>query len=269
MSCTNCGHEQAEVYCARCGEKQPDHHDATIGHFFHELVHEVFHLDSKLALTLRTLVTRPGELTADYFAGRKTRYIKPLRLFLTLFALQLVAYTVYKPVALYSMQNVAQFALTANAMKPYDEIAAKKHMTRDQLFEKIDEKWQHNLSLMQLLNILGAALVLKILYRGKRHFGEHLVFSSHYLSFSYLYALCLWPVYLLTGLSLGVLMIVLMVLSNIVMATYFTLAIRRYYAQSLEKSIAKGILGYLGIFVASALVMQIAAVTAVVQVARG
>lgn len=75
-TCTNCGFEKVDVFCARCGEKQPDHHDVTVGHFFHELLHELVHLDSKLFRTLRVVVTRPGELTAEYFAGRKKRYIR-------------------------------------------------------------------------------------------------------------------------------------------------------------------------------------------------
>jgi hypothetical protein len=267
-ACSNCGHDRVDTFCARCGEKQPHHHDVTVGHFFHELLHEILHVDSKLFRTMRVLITRPGELTADYFAGRKTRYITPLRLFLTLFALQLVVYTIYKPVALYSMANVAKISASPDTMKNFGRLAAKKHMTTEQLIEKIDEKWQHNLSLLQLFMILGAALVLKVLYRGKRQYGEHLVFSAHYLTFSYVYAIAIWPLYWLIGLNFGPLMIAVMVVNMTLSAVYICIAIRRYYGQSLEKSIAKGILAWIGVFVVNALVMQIAAVTAVIQVAK-
>jgi hypothetical protein len=103
--CTNCGAEVVDVYCAHCGEKQPGHHDYAVSHFVHHAFHELIHLDSKLFTTLGLLVTKPGLLAAEYFGGRKTRYIAPLRLFLTLFALQLIAYTVYKPVAIYSLEG--------------------------------------------------------------------------------------------------------------------------------------------------------------------
>ena len=86
-ACTNCGAEMADVYCARCGERQPGHHDLSVKHFGHEIFHELLHVDSKLFVTLRDLVARPGFLAQEYFAGRKTRYIPPLRLFLTLFAI--------------------------------------------------------------------------------------------------------------------------------------------------------------------------------------
>ena len=62
--CTNCGYAIVDVYCARCGEKQPNHHDLTIGHFTHEVAHELLHVDSKLFRTMRDLVARPGALTS-------------------------------------------------------------------------------------------------------------------------------------------------------------------------------------------------------------
>lgn len=267
-ACTNCGDERVDSFCARCGEKQPHHHDVTVGHFFHELLHELLHIDSKLFRTMRLLVTRPGELTADYFAGRKTRYITPLRLFLTLFTLQLIVYTIYKPVALYSLATITRISSNPDTMKALDKLAAKKHMTTEVLIEKIDAKWQKNLSLLQLFNLLGSALVLKILYRSKRHFGEHLVFSSHYLAFSYIYAIAIWPIYFFMGITFSPMMIALMVVNMTLMAVYLCVAVRRFYGQSLEKSIAKGLLAWVGTFAVSVVVMQAAAVMAVIQVAK-
>lgn len=265
-TCTNCGNEQVDVFCAKCGEKQPDHHDVSLGHFFHELVHELLHLDSKLFRTLRVLITRPGELTADYFAGRKTRYITPLRLFITFFALQLIAYTIYQPVAVYSMRNLSKF--NPNVNRAFEKLAAKKKITVDQVLDRLDTRWQKNLSLLQFINLLGSAVVLKILYRRKRHFGEHMVFSAHYLTFAYLFSLTLLPIYAVTGLGLGGPMIAIMIVNNLIMATYLCIAVRRFYGQSLEKSIVKGILAYVGTFIVSALVMQISALIAVIQVAK-
>src|SRR5690349_2004447 len=141
-ACTNCGHAVVEVYCASCGEKQPDHHDLTVGHFTHELFHELAHVDSKVFRTLRDLVVRPGELTAAYFEGRKKRYIAPLRLFLTLFAIQFLAYTVYKPVAVYSletMMKVDQSHKLENALK---RASAKRNLPYEQVVERIEHRWQ-------------------------------------------------------------------------------------------------------------------------------
>lgn len=265
--CSNCGDARIDVFCAKCGEKQPDHHDVTVGHFFHELLHELVHVDSKLFRTLRVLAVRPGELTADYFAGRKTRYITPLRLFLTLFALQLIVYTIYKPVSAYSLATMLSVNPDPRITKTIEPMLAKKGLTLHEFVERVDERFHKNLSLIQLANILLAAIVLKVLYR-KRHLGEHMVFSAHYLSFAYLFSLVIWPVYLVTGLKLGVTTIVVMIVNNLLMVFYLSVAIRRHYGQSLEKSIVKGILGHIGMTAMSFVVMYGALIAAVVQTLR-
>ena len=47
-----------------------------------ETLEAFFHLDSKIFLSLRTLITKPGQLTAEYFRGRRKPYMAPLQLFL-------------------------------------------------------------------------------------------------------------------------------------------------------------------------------------------
>jgi hypothetical protein len=44
----------------------------------------VFHLDSRVWQTLRLLVTRPGELTREFIAGRHQMYLPPFRLYLVI-----------------------------------------------------------------------------------------------------------------------------------------------------------------------------------------
>jgi uncharacterized protein DUF3667 len=79
--CLNCGEPLSGVYCHACGQKgggPPLHfHD-----FVHELLHEFLHLDSKIWRTLRLLLFSPGTLTRELIAGRRVRYIGPVRLFL-------------------------------------------------------------------------------------------------------------------------------------------------------------------------------------------
>jgi hypothetical protein len=79
--CLNCGEMLSGAYCHACGQKgsgPPMHlHD-----FVHELVHESLHFDSKIWLTLRLLLFSPGTLTRELIAGRRVRYVGPVRLFL-------------------------------------------------------------------------------------------------------------------------------------------------------------------------------------------
>lgn len=80
--CLNCGTNIQLSHCPECGQSEIDS-DPTLREFLHELAEELLHWDGKLFRTYRLLVTRPGELTREYLAGRRVRYISPLRVYLT------------------------------------------------------------------------------------------------------------------------------------------------------------------------------------------
>jgi hypothetical protein len=245
-ACTNCGADAADVYCARCGERQPGHHDLSVAHFAHDVVHEFVHLDSKVLRTLRDLVTRPGFLTAEYFAGRKSRYIPPLRLFLTLFALQFLAFTFYKPAAMYTVSTMRRFD-SAGALSTLLEHAARhQHVTTAEIDERVDMRWHKYYSLLQLANIVGVALVLKVLYH-RRYLAEHLVFAAHFLAFSYIGTLVLvWPVYALYGVHPGALQKVLSAANIAIQLAYLFLGQRRFYASGTGATTIKTVLLWAG-----------------------
>jgi hypothetical protein len=47
----------------------------------HDVWHLLTHADDRLLSTLGVLLAKPGRLTLEYFAGRRTRYVPPFRLF--------------------------------------------------------------------------------------------------------------------------------------------------------------------------------------------
>jgi hypothetical protein len=82
-SCPECGTVVAGRYCAGCGQ-EAELELPTFGEFVHEFIGDHVALESKLLRTIVTLVRRPGMLTVEYVAGRRQRYVRPLRLYLTL-----------------------------------------------------------------------------------------------------------------------------------------------------------------------------------------
>ena len=89
--CANCGVALAGLYCHACGQRH-EPHIHSIGHFLAEAAESVTHADSRLWRTLLPLLFRPGFLTVEFFAGRRARYLPPIRLYLVLsVALFLVA----------------------------------------------------------------------------------------------------------------------------------------------------------------------------------
>ncbi|MBL8535956.1 MAG: DUF3667 domain-containing protein [Hyphomonadaceae bacterium] len=79
-ACLNCGAVLAGAYCSQCG--QAAHAHRTLSHLFEEVLHGLFHFDTKAWRTLPMLASRPGTLTHDYIYGKRARYISPLALFL-------------------------------------------------------------------------------------------------------------------------------------------------------------------------------------------
>lgn len=264
-TCTNCGSTLVDVYCARCSEKQPHRRDLTLSHFAHDVVHEMVHLDSKLFRTLKALVVQPGFLTAEAFAGRKTRYITPLRLFLTLFALHVLAYTIYKPLSIYSVGGASKMSGSPGIERLLEKVAKKRGMTKEVIAEQVDAKWQKNISLLQLVNVLGIALVLKLIY-WRRYFAEHLTFAAHYLSFTYLFALAIWPVYWVVGLGHGIVNRSLMAVTIIASMIYAFFALRRFYNG--RAVFLRTLLFYAGAYVVSVILLGGALFAAVFQVLK-
>jgi len=82
-ACANCGQPLAGRYCSACGEKALDAETRTVRHFVTEsLFDEITHLDSRFWVTLRLLLFKPGVLTREFIAGRRRRYIGPVKLLL-------------------------------------------------------------------------------------------------------------------------------------------------------------------------------------------
>lgn len=78
--CANCGAQVTSNYCGNCGQKS--HLHSSVLHLLEELIHGLFHFETKGWRTLPLLAFRPGELTKRYIDGQRTRFVSPLALFL-------------------------------------------------------------------------------------------------------------------------------------------------------------------------------------------
>ena len=83
LNCKNCAAPLGGHYCAHCGQ-EAQIETPTVGEFVREFLQDQVALEGKLLRTLKVLVAKPGQLTLDYIDGRRHRYIRPLRLYLTL-----------------------------------------------------------------------------------------------------------------------------------------------------------------------------------------
>jgi hypothetical protein len=80
--CGDCGAAAPGNYCSACG--QETHIETpTVRQFVHELLDQYVAVEGKLGRTLRVLLLQPGQLTRDYLEGRRQRYVRPLKLYLS------------------------------------------------------------------------------------------------------------------------------------------------------------------------------------------
>lgn len=81
--CLNCESTLTGRYCSQCGQKVTSSRP-TVGHFFSETVESLTHADSRLWKTLWFLLSKPGFLTKEFFEGKRSRYLPPIRLYIVL-----------------------------------------------------------------------------------------------------------------------------------------------------------------------------------------
>ena len=82
-ACAACGNRLEGRYCSACGERAVGPEDESLAAFLREQFHEVTSADGRLWRTFKALFV-PGKLTAEYFAGRRGLYPRPVRIFLVL-----------------------------------------------------------------------------------------------------------------------------------------------------------------------------------------
>jgi hypothetical protein len=81
--CANCGATVTGHFCANCGQKS-EHAIHSLWHFLSEATEDLTHADSRLWQTIGALLFKPGFLTTEFLAGRRVKYLPPIRLYLVM-----------------------------------------------------------------------------------------------------------------------------------------------------------------------------------------
>ncbi|MDB6146608.1 MAG: hypothetical protein JWO45_272 [Spartobacteria bacterium] len=79
--CENCGAELAGRYCSQCGQPAIDYR-RSFRHVIVDVLDSFLNWDSKFFATIGLLIARPWQLTNEFIAGKRVRYLHPLRLYL-------------------------------------------------------------------------------------------------------------------------------------------------------------------------------------------
>lgn len=258
-TCANCHAPVSAPYCGACGQKAVVH-IASAHEFLHHFVGHYVALEGKLWRTLGWLIAKPGALTVEFVAGRRGRFIDPLRLLLSMSLLMfvLMRWQVYQlpqaapaPAASAAVSAPAT-AATAAAVHDYDgplfdlfarasgNFAANygKYAAQTETVQAAQfwEAWLRFGPTLLLCMVPLLALLLKVLHLGTGwRYGEHLVYAMHLQSVTLLALLGM-----IGGMnSVGKLLI----MSG--MALYIVLSMRKVYGGGwIVLLLRAGALGY-------------------------
>lgn len=183
-TCKNCGHYFQGKYCNQCGEKMYQEKDRKIAHLFEEAFHFITHFEGSFFTTLKTILSRPGQVSKDYCDGIRKKYFKPLSLFLLL----VVAYLLFPLASGLNMplqSHMESNEYGAYAISKVDAFlnAHPNHslLTVKQQFAAKSEKLS---KLLLLLIIPFCALVLwPLSFFRRRLFFDQMVLSAEINSF--------------------------------------------------------------------------------------
>jgi Protein of unknown function (DUF3667) len=268
-ACPTCGGRLLGQFCHLCGEERPDPERLSLRHFFKHTAEELLDIEhSKIFRTVRALLLRPGLLTNEWIAGRRSLYVAPLKLLLVTFGLYFFLYTAYRPVAVYDVHTMIEQDSTGMWTKMIGEVSGELRLAPEEFINLWSDRWQGYMSLFQITMPAFVAVVIWLAYLfTARRFVEHFVFSMHLLSFTYLLAAIFWPVHLLTGIGLSGANLVLTAVAVVVGLAYLYVALRRVYGQSKGLTLLKTVFVYLGSYLTLTGLMVFTLMLAAIHVA--
>jgi Protein of unknown function (DUF3667) len=204
-ACANCGEPVSGRFCSNCGQRL-DHAVHSVWHFAGEAVEDLTHADSRLWSTLGALLFKPGFLTCEFLAGRRVKYLPPLRLYLVLSLLFFVVAALGRvggevtvlvvpqdgsrglpalPVPL-DAKNSEEACNTLATHGVLGRLLSEGcHKAVKDKGRALTETYKHNIPRAIFLSLPLLALALKPLYR--RYYVEHLLFLLHNHAFIFLW----------------------------------------------------------------------------------
>ena len=234
-ACPNCGEPFAAPrpkFCPACGQESTVR-PPKLGEFLQQFGGAYFATEGALWRTLKLLLTRPGELTVQYLAGRRKHYVLPLRLYLSAALLMLLALrltgslVVAEAPGLQGAQKLPErprsvsISLGLGSAGMRDGVyfceglpvwlctRLQKRLDHDtkgliQEAKNVGDRLLSNAGAMMIVLMPAFAAGLALLYRNRRlRYTEHLVFALHLHAFWALVAACMavgWDIVTLTGL---------------------------------------------------------------------
>lgn len=257
--CASCGWTFEGRFCPRCGERRLGAADYSLGAFAREALGTLTNLDSTVSRSFAALAVRPGLLTREYLAGRRTRYLRPMQLFvfcnIIFFFVQ--PFTRFDTLTTPLRVHLHQMPYSPLAREIVDGAVRGKGVSLREYEPLFNATIDAQASTLVVAMVPMLALLLAAMHR-RRYFAQHLVFSVHFFAFFLLLLPALATVLLAAQAGLravgagaawlwndGMVTIVLLTVCGV----YLYAGLRRSYGQGRGAAGCKAILLAMGVMV--------------------
>jgi hypothetical protein len=223
--CNNCGASLLGDFCHRCGQKEADTEWKTFSSIARQFWDELVSLDYKAVRSIGALF-HPGYLAAEFIAGRRGRYLSPLKVY---FLAAAIFFLVAPRVTDFTFERQMALDPDGEFSAQVEATLARTQMSRELYAERFNSRLQTIYTITPIFSVLSTALVLRLLF-GRRYPwpGPHMVFALYYIAFMFMVNLLLHGLHeAFRGLGHGRLMLILF---TIVMP-YMFVALRRVYGE--------------------------------------
>ncbi len=202
IKCLNCEKEFNSNfnYCPYCGQKNIDP-NPKLKHFISEFLSANFNVDSKIFITLKSLLLKPAWLSKEFLAGKREKYLTPVRLYLLISLVYFFVLSINND----NRQNIVEInedgitktgsiitvdSINTDAFNTFDKnIYEKLHLLKTPAGQKMfKQALKNNISLGMFIFIPLTAFILFILFRRKTKFYiPNLIFAIHLQSLIFLW----------------------------------------------------------------------------------
>ena len=231
--CNNCGVSLLGEFCHRCGQKEADTEWKTLPSIVRQFWDELVSLDFKAVRTIAALFS-PGYLAAEFIAGRRGRYLSPLKVY---FLAAAVFFVIAPRVTDFTFERQMALDRDGEFQALVEARITETQMSRELYAERFNARLQTIYTITPIFSVLSAALVLRLLF-GRRYPwpGPHMVFALYYIAFMFMVNLLLHGLNeTFEGLGHGRLMLILFA----IVMPYMFAALRRVYAEPARQTLWK------------------------------
>ena len=220
--CKNCGSENTESYCAKCGQKTYTER-FTLKAFFRVFLN-AFDIEKGFFYTLKMLFIDPGKIVHEYLNGRTKDYFNPLKYLIIIAGIDAIL-MVWLNVFDADMDN------TSKLLRQIGEPS--------ELQQKLTLFTKQYLNLISILMVPFISLVSKWYYKKhKLFYGEHLIIICFLYAQILIIAIAIYPIYLVFPALYNYVILI----PYVILVLYFSYALYKIFKSTFFKSFIGAIL---------------------------